>query len=103
MNQARELVAEAHYKKTGWVPTEWAVMNFFAGFDACVELAKKSAHEIPRINEIKDSLDMGWFCDNPNGNDIKEEIQFLLDLISLQKERIRELENERSKNENRGS
>lgn len=34
-----------------------------------------------RVEEIQDSVDMGWFCDNPNGDDVKEEIQFLIDLV----------------------
>ena len=37
MNRLEKLknrLAEKHYKESGHVPTEWAVMNFNSGFDA---------------------------------------------------------------------
>ena len=33
MSEIRDAEAEKFYKDSGWVPSEWAVMNFKAGFD----------------------------------------------------------------------
>lgn len=43
-NKAKERneIAEEYYKRIGWIPTEWAVMNFFAGFDAAIEYHKEN-------------------------------------------------------------
>lgn len=42
----RELIAEEYYKTSGWVPTENAVMNFKAGWNAAVaHLAELSSSE----------------------------------------------------------
>ena len=40
-------IAENHYKTSGHVPTEWAVINFKAGFDSAVNLL------LPRLDEAE--------------------------------------------------
>jgi hypothetical protein len=34
LNKIRDELINKHYKESGWTPTEWAVMNFNAGFNA---------------------------------------------------------------------
>jgi len=34
LTKLRDAEAEKFYKDSGWVPSEWAVMNFKAGWDA---------------------------------------------------------------------
>lgn len=46
----RDELAEKHYKESGWVPTEWAVMNFHAGYDAAMSSIKDLIKEIEVIN-----------------------------------------------------
>ena len=51
MNQS----AAEHYKKTNWVPTEWAVLNYQAGYKAAMEKAKV----------LEDALD--WYAQTGDG------------------------------------
>lgn len=46
LERIRVEAAENYYKKTGYVPTEWAVMNFIAGFD-------KGAEEMAKIKDAQ--------------------------------------------------
>lgn len=46
LDRIRDDEAENYYKKTGYVPTEWAVMNFIAGFD-------KGAEEMAKIKDAQ--------------------------------------------------
>lgn len=48
LEEKRDELAEQHYKTTGWVSTEFAVMNFHAGWDAC---AKEYEKEIAELKE----------------------------------------------------
>lgn len=57
MNRLEKLknrLAEKHYKESGHVPTEWAVMNFNSGFDAA------SAEYEKIIAEIEGALE--WYA-----------------------------------------
>ena len=39
-------LAEKHYKNTGHVPTEWAVLNFQAGYTAAMKEAEELAEAL---------------------------------------------------------
>jgi len=64
MKKKMEELAENHYKKTGWVPTELAVMNFQAGFTARDEMAEKEFEQLKLkhaqeiYNELKRNQDL---------------------------------------------
>lgn len=47
----RDDCAEEFYKKSGYVPTEWAINNFFAGFDAGYALGLKQAKGLAKALE----------------------------------------------------
>lgn len=59
MNRLENLknsLAEKHYKETGHVPTEWAVMNFFSGFEAASAEYEKIIAELEGALEIYGDL-----------------------------------------------
>jgi hypothetical protein len=43
-------LAEKHYKDTGHVPTDWALINFYAGFEAASAEYEKIIAELNKIN-----------------------------------------------------
>lgn len=51
LEKLRDQEAEAHYKKSGHVPTEWAVMNFHAGWDSRDKLAKEALDADAKASE----------------------------------------------------
>lgn len=54
MNRLEKLklkLAEKHYKESGHVPTDWALINFYSGFDAA------SAEYEKIIAELEGALD----------------------------------------------
>lgn len=65
MTRLRDEIAEAHYKKSGHVPTEWAVMNFCSGFDAAHDLLMKDVSGlINTLLKIQVNVDEGSYEHN---------------------------------------
>lgn len=54
----RDRMAEQHYKETGHVPTEWAVMNYQAGFNAAIPIILEMAKQAESLEEL--------YYENPN-------------------------------------
>lgn len=53
LTKLRDAEAEKFYKDSGWVPSEWAVMNFKAGFDCRDKLDKEALKiAVEALNEI---------------------------------------------------
>ena len=48
----RDELAEEFYNRTGFVPTEWAINNFYGGFDAGFALAMGEARVLVERLEI---------------------------------------------------
>lgn len=57
LDEKRNKLAEQHYKTSGWAPTEFAVMNFHAGWDACAKELEKENDELKRqLDIVKNAL-----------------------------------------------
>lgn len=41
----RDRMAEEHFKKTGWAPTEGYVLNYQAGFNAAIPIILKAVEQ----------------------------------------------------------
>ena len=63
--KTRDGIAEEYYKKNGWVPTESAVMNFFAGFDAAIKHVTDQ-NPPPEVQGLIEALE--FYADENNYN-----------------------------------
>lgn len=58
LEQIRDQATIDHFNKTKWAPTEWAVMNFKAGFDASTATHQERARKlIEALEKIENSTD----------------------------------------------
>ena len=47
----RDRMAEEHFKKTGWAPTEGYVLNYQAGFNAAIPIILKAVEQRDNLCE----------------------------------------------------
>jgi len=85
LDRIRDDEAENYYKKTGYVPTEWAVMNFIAGFNkGAEEMAKIKDAQIERLVKACDLAVKSWGDYSPEyGNARKALVNMKLALESF--------------------
>lgn len=81
MNRLEKLknsLAEKHYKESGHVPTEWAVMNFNSGFDAASAEYEKIIAELEgALKKAKQEMAMTVWRDEEVYFQIEEALQKL--------------------------
>lgn len=46
LEAVRDRMAEEHFKKTGWAPTEGYVLNYQAGFNAAIPIILKAVEQM---------------------------------------------------------
>lgn len=80
LTKLRDAEAEKFYKDSGWVPSEWAVMNFKAGFDCRDKLDNEALKAMTESRNayamaLKVALENSIF---PNKQYVKAEIDKIL-------------------------
>lgn len=76
IDQIRDEMAEEFYKKSGWSPTEWAVMNFHAGFDASTKYHEEKYRKL--VSDLKNMLKLRELFTGKQFNDFFNDIEVVL-------------------------
>ena len=64
LESMRDRMAEEHFKKTGWAPTEGYVLNYQAGFNTAIPIILEMAQTLHGIKNAKSSgADVYAFAD----------------------------------------